>query len=122
MQLVKTWEELCELKGFDPVKILPDASMYPEEHRKAVIAQAKLFIIADVINDGYKFNWDDYNEYKWFNYFYMDRASGSAFRFYYCGYYDRDSPVGSRLCFKTEKKAQHVAKYFLELYRDWMEY
>ncbi len=55
--LVKTFQEACKAKGLDPKTVIPDFSMYPEEHRKAAIAQCKLFIICDALNDGQLEKW-----------------------------------------------------------------
>lgn len=113
---IKTWEEACQVKGIDPIKSLPEVSMLPAAHQKALVAFAKLAIIADVINEGWKPDWDN-GEWKYWPWFYMDEP---GFRF---AYYDGNcdfSAVGSRLCYKTRTKAEYAAKTFLDLYRDMM--
>lgn len=117
---ITTFEEACQKLGL-PIdeSILPDLSVFSEKHRAALIASAKLIIIAEALNDGWEPNWDDYNEYKYFPWFYMDSP---GFRFYDvgCAWADTCSDGGSRLCFRTRKLAEYAGQTFLELYREMM--
>lgn len=120
----KTFEEACTLRGYDADKILPDVSMYPAKHQKAMIAYAKLIVISEAINEGWEPDWNDGDEYKWYPWFDMevDKNNPSGFRFLVTNY---DYAItyttgGSRLCFKTSAEAEYAAKEFLELWRDMM--
>lgn len=115
---ITTFEEACEKLGL-PDGILPDVSKFHIKHQQALIANAKLIIIAEALNDGWEPNWEDYNEYKYYPWFYMDSP---GFRFYgaYYGYSDTYSTCGSRLCFRTRKLAEYAGQTFIELYRDMM--
>lgn len=67
--MITTFEEACAKKGLDPLAILPDVSMFPEKHRPALIATAKMYLIAEELNvleDGkaWEPNWDG-DEEKW---------------------------------------------------------
>lgn len=117
MPLVNTFNQACKHKKLDPRKAVPDVSGLPKEQQKAVVAAAKLFIIADVLNDGHKFNWDDYSEQKWFLWWWMNQP---GFRLYDAAYGNDYSRVGSRLCFRTKAIAEHAAKHFKPLYKDFM--
>ena len=117
MPKVKTFEAACQKLGIDTSK-LPDFSAVPVKHQAALIAHFKLVIIAQVLNDGWEPNWDDYNEYKYYPWFYMDSALGFDLNHVYCHY--SASTVGSRLCFKTEALAEYAAKNFKDLYKDYM--
>jgi hypothetical protein len=94
--------------------------MYPEKHREAAIAQAKLFIVVaavnKVANDGkdYVPNWDDSSEYKYEPWFVM---SPSGFR--YNGYvgWTTHSLVGSRLCSISSEVCEYIATQFIDLYK-----
>lgn len=121
LQELKTFENACEVLGLDPEKVLPDFSCYPEADRKALEAQAKLFIIVKaankIANKGKEWipNWDDSSQYKYENWFYM---SSSGFRFSDCVSWHSYSPVGSRLCFISSEVGKYVANTFIDLYRD----
>lgn len=116
---VKSFEEACEARGYDPANCLPDVSKMPVNHQKALTAMAMMYIIAEAINDGHVFNWDDYNEYKYYPWFYLNSP---GFRFgdaaFVCS--GTSTTGGSRLCYKTEALAKYAGKQFLELYRDIM--
>ena len=115
---VKSFEDACQLLGIETN--LPEVSMLPQNHQKAIIAHYKLVIIAEAINEGWKPNWDNWGELKYYPWFDMEgSSSGSGF-----SYDDYDdwyaySGVGSRLCFKTYELAKYVGQTFIDLYKDY---
>jgi len=117
--LVTTFAAACKVAGYDPATIIPDMSAYPVKRRAALVAFAKLMIIAEVLNGGWIPNWDDSTELKYFCWFDMDQpgfrlhAVFSENTFCY-------SCCGSQICFKTMALAEHAAHHFLDLYRDLM--
>ncbi|HUR65492.1 MAG TPA: hypothetical protein VMZ03_04010 [Chitinophagaceae bacterium] len=117
---IKTFEAACAAKQFDPAKILPDVSAYPADHGKALTAAAKLFIVVDALNEGWKPDWNNDDEYKWWNWFDMEKSDDnpSGFRFSFAAYFYSNSGVGSRLCFKSRQLAEWAAEHFIELYKD----
>ena len=122
MKLITTFKQACKKKGIDPIKAIPDVSMFPEEHQKALIATAKLIIINEVLNmndkgESWKPNWNNYDEYKYYPWFYLNTP---GFRFLDSGYADAGSYVGSRLCYRTRALAKHAAEKFGDLYKDLM--
>ena len=116
---IKTFEDACKALKLDPEKVLPDFSMFPEQHRKAMTAHAKLIIIAQALNGNWKPDWDNGEWDKYYPWFDMDSSSGSGFS--YDGYDDwcSISLVGSRLCFKSRELAEYAGKQFEDLYRDY---
>lgn len=60
---VKSFEDACQLLGIKTT--LPEVSMLPVNHQKAIIAHYKLVIIAEAINEGWKPNWDNWDERKY---------------------------------------------------------
>ena len=93
---IKTFEDACKKLGITP-KALPDVKTLPKQHIKAIVAHYKLVIIAEALNDGWKPNWKDSSEWKYYPWFDMSSGSGLS-----CGDYDllsSASTVGSRLCF-----------------------
>lgn len=128
MKLSTSFEQSCKKLGIDPVKAIPDVSAYPEQHQKALIAMAKLFIINEDLNRDksgkpWKPDWNNYNEYKYYAWFDLETyegASSPGFRFDGADFVDTNSLVGSRLCYRTRALAEHAAKHFIDLYRDIM--
>jgi len=116
---IKTFEDACKALNLDSEKVLPDFSLFPEKHQKAMTAHAKLVIIAEALNDGWtpdwvNREWDKY--YPWFN---MGGSSGSGFSFIGCDDWFSLSGSGSRLCFKSRYLAQYAGEQFLELFKDY---
>ncbi len=115
--MIKTYKEACEKLGLNPNN-LPDVSTLPEEHQEAIIAHYALIIIAEALNEGWKPNWGDSNEYKYYPYF--DMRSGGSFDDADCDCWDSDSYVGSRLCFKSQELAEYAGKQFEFIYKKLM--
>ncbi|WP_317899445.1 hypothetical protein [Aurantibacillus circumpalustris] len=114
MKKIKTFEDaLKALKlGFTP----------PEGLSKDELAYMKLKIIAQALNDGWKPNWNNWDEWKYYPWFRMGDDGGSPG----VGFSDNDyglvysnSTVGSRLCFKSSELAEYAGKQFEELYKDY---
>ena len=122
---VKTFEEACQLRGYDANTVLPEVSNYPVNHQKAMIAFAKLVIINEAMNEGKKFDWNNYDQNKYYPWFDMEKDeenNPSGFRFHASTYVlsATYSIGGSRLCFFTREDAKFAGSHFEELYRDIM--
>ncbi|MGN6491201.1 MAG: hypothetical protein ACTHLE_04335 [Agriterribacter sp.] len=128
MEQITTFEQACEKKGLDPTKVLPDVSAYPEQHQKAIIATAKLFVINEVLNQDengqpWKPDWSSYEEdkyYPWFDLETYEKGSSPGFRFDDTYYEDASTNVGSRLCYRTHALAKYAGETFIDLYRNLM--
>jgi hypothetical protein len=83
MPKIKTFEGACKALGIDAKK-LPDVSMLPADHQDAIIAHYKLVIIAQALNEGWKPNWSDYNQYKYYPWFDVRSGSGLSYDDYGC--------------------------------------
>lgn len=115
---VKSFEDACQLLKIEPN--LPQVDILPENHQKAIIAHYKLVIIAEAVNEGWKPNWDNWEERKYYPWFDLEgSSSGSGFSYH--GYVDWNSfsYVGSRLCFKTSELAKYIGETFIDLYKDY---
>ena len=112
---IKTFEDACKALKLDPVKVLPKVSGMPKHHQEAMIAHAQLVIIAEALNGGWKPDWDNHNEWKYYPWF---RMSGSGLSFYGYDGSSSDSGVGSRLCFKSRELAEYAGKQFLDIYTE----
>ena len=119
---LKTFQDACKVEGLDAKKARPDFSGYPAKDRKAMIAHAKLVIIAKaanrIANGGKPWKPDFSNsDYKYWPWFYMDKGS-SGFRFTDGANWTSHSSVGSRLCYISREVCEYVATTFLKEYRE----
>ncbi|MCL1658766.1 hypothetical protein M2T79_19355 [Elizabethkingia miricola] len=116
---VKSFEDACQLLGIEPN--VPEVSMLPENHKKAIVAHYKLVIIAEAVNEGWKPNWDNWDERKYYPWFDLEGSSSGA-GFSFDGYDDwnSSSAVGSRLCFKNRDLAKYAGQQFESIYKEFM--
>ena len=82
------------------------------------VAYRILKLLARSLNEGWKPNWSNFNEAKYYAWFEMGGSSG--FRFLGFVGWRSNSAVGSRLCFKTSELAVHAGKQFSEVYKQFM--
>lgn len=120
---LKTFEDACNVLGLDTKTVIPDFSPFPPTDHAAMIAHAKLVIIAraanQIANGGkeWKSNWGGDNNWKYYPLFEVGGSSG--FRFSVCAYWFSDSGVGSRLCFISRDVAEYTGKQFIDMYKDY---
>jgi hypothetical protein len=118
-----TFNKACKNQGYDPDKIMPDFSMYPEKHRKALSALAQLLILADDANPkDFEPDFNNLNQRKWLPIVDMQKTKSnpSGFRFYaaYYGWSHTYASLGSRLTFSDEKTTQEFFENNKDLYQD----
>lgn len=116
---IKTFEDACIKENLDPNTVIPDFSLFPENDRQAMIAHAKLIIIAKAINGDWVPDWTDSAQWKYYPWFIMGSSSGVGFSFGDYVYWHATSIVGSRLCFENREKAKYVGTQFQELYKSY---
>ncbi len=118
---IKSFEDACKKEKVDPTK-LPYVSMIPEEFREAIINVYKLFIIFKAINNGWIADFSNWNQYKYYPWFEIQKVSGSGFVFsnslYFFTYTHSD--VGVRLCTDSSEKALYIAKRFEAEYKEFL--
>ena len=114
---IKSFEEACAVLGLDPTQ-LPVVTNLPEKDQNAIIAFYKLTIIIRALNEGWEPNWKNWDEYKYYNYFFV--RSGSCCVYSDSGYADADALFGSRLCFKSRELAEYALSQFKELYLQYL--
>lgn len=114
---IKSFEDACAKEGIDPEK-LPDVSMIPEEFAKLIIAAYKLMVIFKAINNGWKPDWSNYNQLKYYPWVRV-LASGFGFSHSYYDYVGTFTSVGSRLCTDSSEKAMYIAEQFKAEYKDY---
>ena len=112
-----TFENCCKYLGIEPN--LPDVSMLPDKHAKAIVSNYKLWVIAEAWNkeDGFTPDYNNGNQRKYYAWFWK---YGEGFRFHY-SYYDcslAGTGGGSRLCFKSKERAKQFGEMFIDLHND----
>ena len=114
MDRIKTFEDAMEETGRPDV---PDFSCLPADMRKHFTALYKMYVITEALNEGWKPDWDDDNEYKYYPWFNMSPSSfafgGSSFVYTSAG-----AGGGFRLKFRTRELAEYAAKQFIDIWKD----
>lgn len=113
---VKSFEDACQVLGISTN--VPEVKGLPRKHQKAIIANYKLIIIAEALNEGWKPNWQDSDEYKYYPWFDMSNPAGVG-----CSYTNdpasyASANVGSRLCLKNRELAIYFGQTFTDLFND----
>ena len=108
----KAFKDACKKTG-RPESI--DLSSMPEDMRDQAMAQYMLMVITEAKNDGWKADWTNSNQRKWFPYFWF---SPSGVRFGASNFYYSYADAGraARLCLKDESTSDAAGTELTELY------
>lgn len=109
---ILSYEDACNKLNKD-ISFIELKGLLPYE-----IANRKLTIIVEAINNGWTPNWNDHNQPKWCPRFNLNRFSFGDTTFY--SWYNSSSVVGSRLCLKSQEDAYYIGNMFIELYKDYI--
>lgn len=116
---VKTYEDACKVLGVEPIN---EQNAKAQGFRSDEIARRKLETIAAALNEGWKPDWNNTDQYKYYPYFYIQgnaKGKGSA------GLSCADASyaaagtaanIGSRLCFYASRLARYAGNQFTDLY------
>lgn len=116
---IKSYEDACHELDLEP-EYLPNVYYCEPEDQASIIAFYKLTIIARALNEGWKPNWKDNSEYKWFPWFEVNRgAAGFGCSAASSTATSAAADFGSRLCCKSKELATYFGKQFENL---WSEY
>lgn len=115
---VKSYEDACRVLGVEP---MDEQAMAAAGFRADEIARRKLETITAALNDGWKPDWDDTDQYKYVPWFWIKPRPGQTLAgLAYASTGDAPSltsaNIGSRLCFKNAVVARYAANQFTELY------
>lgn len=113
---VKSFEDACQVLGISTN--VPEVKGLPRKHQKAIIANYKLIVIAEALNEGWKPNWQDSDEYKYYPWFDMSNPAGVGFSFTYSAASATNACIGSRLCLKNRELAIYFGQTFTDLFND----
>lgn len=113
---VKTFEDACQVLGISTD--VPEVKGLPRKHQKAIVANYKLIIIAEALNEGWKPNWQDSNEYKYYPWFDMSNPAGVGCSHALNAASTTSANIGSRLCFKNRELAIYFGQTFTDLFNE----
>ncbi|MEG0899045.1 MAG: hypothetical protein RSF40_04960 [Oscillospiraceae bacterium] len=91
-----------------------------DKHAKAMMAMYQLITTAEAWNKADEFvpDFDNTNQYKWFPWFSKQGTAGFVSE--EMDYTTTSAYFGSRLCFKTKKRATQFGKQFIDLWNDFL--
>ena len=116
IEKIKTFEDAMEATGR---KEMPDFSSFPEDMRKHFEALFKMVVIVEALNEGWKPDWDNYCEAKYYPWFEMSPSPSSfAFLVSDYGYVDAHAGSGSRLKLKSRELAVYCGEQFKDIWKD----
>ena len=116
---VKTYEDACKVLGVEPIN---EQNAKAQGFRSEEIARRKLETIAAALNEGWKPDWNNTDQYKYYPYFYIQenaKGKGSAGLSYantVNAASDTYATIGSRLCFYASRLARYAGNQFTDLY------
>lgn len=113
---VKSFEDACQVLGISTN--VPEVKGLPRKHQKAIIANYKLIVIAEALNEGWKPNWQDSDEYKYYPWFDMSNPAGVGYSYTYYTASHTAANIGSRLCLKNRELAIYFGQTFTDLFND----
>lgn len=113
---VKSFEDACQVLGISTN--VPEVKGLPRKHQKAIIANYKLIVIAEALNEGWKPNWQDSDEYKYYPWFDMSNPAGVGFSHTHLTASKTNASFGSRLCLKNRELAIYFGQTFTDLFND----
>lgn len=113
---VKSFEDACQVLGISTN--VPEVKGLPRKHQKAIIANYKLIVIAEALNEGWKPNWQDSDEYKYYPWFDMSNPAGVGCSFTSLTASRSYASFGSRLCLKNRELAIYFGQTFTDLFND----
>lgn len=113
---IKTFEDACKHQNIDPNN-LPNVSALAPGMQKFILANYKLAIIAQALNNNKKADWSNWDEYKFTPWFEIEKT-GAGFSFSLFAYWCAHTVVGSRLTFRSREIALYAGKQFEDLYKD----
>lgn len=122
---VKSYADACKVLGIEP---MDEDSMKAQGFRPDEIARRQLETITEALNEGWKPNWADTDEYKFYPWFYIEvnevqtegagngASAGLSYAHTNTTATNTTAYVGSRLCFHDSDTARYAGRTFTDLY------
>lgn len=113
---VKTYADACAVLGIEPIN---EHALAKLGFTKDEIYYRKLKTIAEALNEGWRPNWANSNEYKYWPWFvYSGASAGFSYAYTSSTASHTGALLGSRLCFKTRELAAYAGRQFEGIYND----
>jgi hypothetical protein len=115
---VKTYNDACAVLGIEPEAedVLMKLGFTKDE-----IAYRKLRTIAEALNEGWKPDWSNTDQYKYWPWFvYSGAAAGFVCTYTHSAASYTATHFGSLLCFKTRELATYAGTQFIDTYNDFL--
>lgn len=113
---IKTWEDVLAEANVKEEDIIP--FLHPKnKQQKSLNAIAKIQLLSQVLNEGWKPDFSNYTEckyYVWFEY------KNGAWRFFGLFCRNDSASLGAGFYFKTKELAEYAGKQFLNIYQDYL--
>src|SRR5690554_3516740 len=113
---IKTFADVLKYHNIDE----EDIEERIEDMTTDEAAYVKLKLIAKALNEGWKPDWTNSREGKYYPWFNMGSSSGVGFSYLDYDLWDSLSCVGSRLCFKSRELAIYAGKQFESIYKEFL--
>ena len=122
---VKSYADACKVLGIEP---MDEDSMKAQGFRPDEIARRQLETITEALNEGWKPNWADTDEYKFYPWFYIEVSevqtegahfgaiAGLSYAYTNNSATNTYAGIGSRLCFHDRETARYAGRTFTDLY------
>lgn len=106
----------CKVLKIDP-KVIPMQRGIQKRFQFGNVAQYKLEVIRTAVVGKHKFDWNSWDEKKWFPWFWMNKPGFRLAGVYY-GYGNAHTTSGARLCFRTQEQARWIGTDCIWLYKE----
>lgn len=126
IERVKSYADACGVLG---VPQLDEEAMLSAGFRPDEIARRKLETITAALNEGWKPDWNNTDEYKYYPWFYINPGNGKdpdgktygagaglSFAYTNIAASYTSAYIGSRLCFRDRRLAYYAGNTFTDLY------
>lgn len=120
---IKSYADACNILGIEPMN---EQNMKAQGFRLDEIARRKLETITEALNEGWKPDWNNTDQYKYYPYFYIKEDAkekgyaGLSSANAYNAAPNTAAYVGSRLCFHDSATARYAGNTFTELYEQFL--
>ena len=116
MGRIKTFQDVLEELGEKDPDVIEYRKIQKARVADYILSNQGIILITKVFNEGWKPDWNDSGERKYFPWFNMG-SSGSGFSFADYDLWGTNSILGSRLCFKSSELAKYAGIQFVEIYK-----
>lgn len=114
---VKSYADACKVLGIEPMN---EQNMKAQGFRPDEVARRKLETITEALNEGWKPDWNNTDQCKYYPYFFIrENAKAEGTAGLSCARHAASytsAGVGSRLCFHDSDTARYAGNTFTELY------